>query len=128
VLNAIHVPDLMNHDAARVLQKDLRPVFNMKVPKGWVVTFEREDTSPCRQVCKAKDKVPRWSRIDIVHCNCQHAVCIFGYKLNRAIENLTCVELDLLSMLIYPALNLVLLHEIPSLILHQNHFHPGVEG
>jgi hypothetical protein len=63
-----------------------------------------------------------------VHGHSQHAVCILGDKFNSAFKYFACIVLDLLSIIVDPALNLVFLHEVSPLILHQHHFHPSVEG
>ena len=58
VFDAEHVPDLVDHDSAGALQEELRPAVFLEAPKGWVVSFEREHTSPRRPVSNTKDKVP----------------------------------------------------------------------
>ena len=63
-----------------------------------------------------------------MHGNSQHAVCILWHKFKCAVENLASIVLDFQSVLVNPALNLVFLHELLSLILHYDDSHPVVEG
>ena len=112
--------DFVSHDSHRaVLDQVVVSFIFFQLEKPLVIPREREHSSPFPDTSDAKDKIPLFLRVQISHTDPYHAKSVSRQLTFEHRQDVPCIELRFLSVLVYAGLDALHVSELFSyLYLH----------